>query len=119
MVDFEYKQVIVVRDDIKMGCGKKCVQVAHASISSYKMSDKKIRRKWFKEGQKKVVLKANDLEEMRNICDKLRTLGIGYAEILDFGLTEIEPNTFTVIGIEILPEDDESLKEATGNLKLL
>lgn len=119
MTDFEYKQIIILRDDIKMGCGKKCVQVAHASIGSYKMSDKKMRKKWFKEGQKKVVLKVGDEDILDEISKKLEECGIGYAKIVDFGLTEIEPNTFTAIGVEILREDDEDLNKATANLKLL
>jgi len=35
----EYKQVIIVRKDLKMGCGKIAAQVAHGSIASMALSD--------------------------------------------------------------------------------
>ena len=41
----EIKQVIVVRSDLKMGKGKICVEVAHASLEAYKRALKKGRGK--------------------------------------------------------------------------
>jgi len=46
------KQVIVVRDDLKLSRGKIAVQVAHAAVIGYLKSDSNLRRKWLDEGQK-------------------------------------------------------------------
>ena len=34
----EYKQVILIRIDLKMGAGKKCAQACHASVSASDLS---------------------------------------------------------------------------------
>jgi len=57
---FRYKQCLVIRNDIKMSCGKRCAQAAHASIGAYNNADKSLQKAWLSEGQKKVVLRAND-----------------------------------------------------------
>ena len=61
-----YKQVILLRSDIKMSTGKKCVQCCHASLGAYTKVDKSIIKKWGLEGQKKVVLDVNSKEEILN-----------------------------------------------------
>ena len=53
--EFRYKQCLVIRNDVKMSCGKRCAQAAHASIGAYKMQTNpsrkpgslKGRRKWY------------------------------------------------------------------------
>ncbi|RLF09142.1 MAG: peptidyl-tRNA hydrolase, partial [Thermoprotei archaeon] len=55
MSNLEYKQVIVVRSDLKMSVGKTCVQVAHASVSSLeeaRRSKPEWVENWFKQSQK-------------------------------------------------------------------
>ena len=44
-----YKQVIVVRKDLKLSPGKMSVQVAHASVESLWKADGKIASKWSEE----------------------------------------------------------------------
>ncbi|MFZ1128781.1 peptidyl-tRNA hydrolase, partial [Methanoregula sp.] len=56
---FRYKQCLILRNDVKMSCGKKCAQAAHASIGAFESADKTLRKAWQTEGQKKVVLKAD------------------------------------------------------------
>ena len=51
-----YKQIVIVRKDLKMGVGKTAVQVAHASIGAMKMADRTAVEAWEDEGAKKVVL---------------------------------------------------------------
>ncbi|MDI6720245.1 MAG: peptidyl-tRNA hydrolase Pth2 [Methanomicrobiales archaeon] len=114
---FAWKQCIVVRGDLRMGCGKTCAQVAHASIAAYERADKDVKRSWLAEGQKKVVLKAKDeraLLELRTIAE---AAGISAALIQDAGLTEIPPGTVTALGLG--PARSEALDRVTGGLPLL
>ena len=37
---FRFKQCLIIRNDVKMSCGKRCAQAAHASIGAYNNADK-------------------------------------------------------------------------------
>jgi PTH2 family peptidyl-tRNA hydrolase len=66
-MSFQYKQAIIVRQDLKMSKGKTAAQVAHAAVSSYIAARRRRQEwaeSWMNEGQKKVVLKAESMEEM-------------------------------------------------------
>ncbi len=113
----EYKQVIVVREDLKLSRGKLAVQVAHASIIGYDLSDRSTREKWRMEGQKKIVLKVKNLKELIKVFETAKKAGLPAAYIRDAGLTEIPPDTITaaVIG----PDRSEKIDRITGSLPLL
>lgn len=116
----EYKQVILIRTDLKMGTGKKCVQSCHASISSadlVRIKNKEVWKKWKNSGQKKVVLKISGMEELQEILVKLEKDKIPYFLVRDAGLTQLAPGTTTALGIG--PAPSESLDKVTGDLKLL
>jgi PTH2 family peptidyl-tRNA hydrolase len=115
--DFRYKQCLIIRNDVKMSCGKRCAQAAHASIGAFNTADKALQKAWFSEGQKKVVLRANDertLYELKVIAERA---GISSSLIQDAGLTEIPPGTITALGLG--PARTEDLDKITGNLTLL
>ncbi len=112
-----YKQVIVVRDDLKLSRGKIAVQVAHASIIGFLKSDEKIRKIWLEEGQKKIVLKVDSLDKLLEIKDKAERAGLKTGIVIDAGLTEIPPNTITAIVIG--PDEEKKIDKITGNLPLL
>ena len=57
------KQVIIMRNDLKMGKGKIAAQACHASIAAYKKADPLKIKLWERDGAKKVVLKVNSLKE--------------------------------------------------------
>nr|1RZW_A Chain A, Protein AF2095(GR4) [Archaeoglobus fulgidus]3ERJ_A Chain A, Peptidyl-tRNA hydrolase [Archaeoglobus fulgidus]3ERJ_B Chain B, Peptidyl-tRNA hydrolase [Archaeoglobus fulgidus] len=111
------KQVIVVRDDLKLSRGKLAVQVAHAAIIGYLKSDSSLRRKWLDEGQKKVVLKVKSLEELLGIKHKAESLGLVTGLVQDAGLTEVPPGTITAVVIG--PDEERKIDKVTGNLPLL
>jgi PTH2 family peptidyl-tRNA hydrolase len=117
--ELQYKLVVVVREDLKMSGGKLAVQVAHAAVSCA-LEAKSKRSSWFsewyREGQRKVVVRAKDLEELRMLDAKAARAGIPRALIADAGLTELPPNTTTCLGIGPAPQDQ--IDPITGSLPL-
>ena len=112
-----YKQVIVVRNDLKLEKGKLAVQVAHASLDAYKKSDSRMRAEWEKEGAKKVVVKVDDSKELLKAFNIAKGLGLPCSLIRDAGRTQLEPGTMTAVAIGPAPEGD--VDQVTGKLKLL
>jgi PTH2 family peptidyl-tRNA hydrolase len=112
----KYKQVIVVRKDLNISCGKLCVQVAHASLEAALQSNKEIVDKWRKEGAKKVVLEVKDEKELLKIYEAAKKEGLVCVIIKDAGLTELLPGTITCVAIG--PDEEEKIDKITGNLKL-
>jgi peptidyl-tRNA hydrolase len=115
--EFRYKQCLIIRNDVKMSCGKRCAQAAHASIGAYNNADKSLQKAWISEGQKKVVLRSNDersLYELKVIAERS---GVSTSLIQDAGMTEIPPGTITALGLG--PAKTEDLDKITGALSLL
>jgi PTH2 family peptidyl-tRNA hydrolase len=116
----EYKLVIVVRDDLKLSQGKLAVQVAHASVNCA-MNAKKNQTKWYsawhKEGQKKVVVRAFDLNQLYELKEHAEAQKLVSSLITDAGLTEVPPGTVTCLGIG--PGPEHLVDKITGELKLL
>ena len=78
MSSIEIKQAIVVRTDLEMGKGKIAVQVAHASLSSaeiVKKHDNSLFKKWTLNGQAKVALKVQSLDELLEIQKNVKRKG--------------------------------------------
>jgi len=111
-----YKQVILLRKDIGMSTGKKCVQSSHASLGAYKKANKSVIRKWNSEGQKKVVLEIDSKQKMLKLYQKVKKEKIPCFLVEDAGLTELKPRTITALGIG--PVDGKRVDKITGNLKL-
>lgn len=110
----------MLRVDIKMGKGKLAAQAAHASLAAAELAMSG-RREWYErwkeEGQRKIVLRVNSLDELISLHQKAQELGVPSSIIQDKGLTQIKPGTITCIGIG--PAPDELIDRLTGNLKLL
>jgi len=112
-----YKQAIVLRKDLEMSTGKKCVQSSHASLGAYRRTDKSVIKKWDSEGQKKVVLEVNSKEDMLKLYERAKKEKISCFLVEDAGLTELEPGTITALGIG--PDSERKIDRITGSLKLL
>ncbi len=110
------KQCIVVRSDIEMSVGKKCAQVAHASLEAALKARKEVLDEWLSEGAKKIVLKA-DLRKMLELKAAADAAGLPNALIKDAGYTELPPGTITALAIGPAPE--EEIDKLTGDLPLL
>ncbi|MFX0001094.1 MAG: peptidyl-tRNA hydrolase Pth2 [Candidatus Hodarchaeota archaeon] len=116
----EYKQVILVRTDLKMGTGKKCAQSCHASVSAsdlVRIQNKTTWKNWKNTGQKKVVLKIQNMDQLKELVVKFESNKLPYFIVNDAGLTQLTPGTITAIGIGPLLSKD--IDKITGDLKLL
>jgi PTH2 family peptidyl-tRNA hydrolase len=100
-----------------MSCGKRCAQAGHAAIGAYNAADKALQKAWLTEGQKKVVLKADNERTLFEIKVLAERAGISTSLIQDAGMTEIPPGTITALGLG--PAKSEDLDKITGTLSLL
>ena len=118
--NMDFKQVIIVRRDLKMGTGKIAAQVAHAAV----MGGERVRalqkewfNSWFRAGQAKVVVKVNNIEELMNVKMRAQEMNLPVVQVQDSGLTQIPSGTITCIGIG--PAPSELIDKVTFELKLL
>jgi len=120
MVEFEYKQVIIFRSDLKLSKGKLAVQAGHAAVSAAEEARKRHRdwwESWIFEGQRKIAVKVKDETELSELESAADDLGLPHALIVDRGLTEIPEGTVTCLGIG--PAPAEKIDRLTGKLPLL
>ncbi len=114
------KQVIAVRTDLGMGRGKIAAQVGHACVMGCERAGRS-RPEWLEEwrrsGQAKVVVRAGDAREAREIVKGAALLGIPWCEVADAGLTQLEPGTLTCVSLG--PAPAEVVDRVTGGLRLL
>jgi PTH2 family peptidyl-tRNA hydrolase len=113
----DYKQVILVRDDLKLTKGKMSAQASHASVEAVLKSDKDDVAAWRGQGMKKVVLKVNDQKELLAYKQKAEDAGLVVALITDAGHTQLAPGTVTCLGIG--PDKEEKIDKVTGALQLI
>ncbi len=111
------KQVILVREDLKMPKGKMAAQCAHAAVDATLYSDSDIVDEWRSEGAMKVVLKVKDLDELLEYHRKAKRGKFTTAMIKDAGRTVFKTPTITCLAIG--PDDDNKLDLLIGKLKLM
>lgn len=112
-----YKQVILVREDLKLPKGKLAAQSSHASVDATLKSNRKIVDLWKKEGGKKVILKVKDEQELLKYKAMAEDLGLKTALVTDAGRTVLEPGTITCLGIG--PDLEENINKVSGKLKMM
>ena len=128
----EIVEYLIVNKDLNMSIGKTCAQVAHAQklIDSKYLDlmviwdwygfdvvdgfeDSKVFKdynEWSRGNQKKIILRAKESK-------MLKAIEMGAVEVRDNGLTEIPPNSLTVVGF--MPQPKANLQEFTKRLQLL
>uniref|UniRef100_A0A1B0DDZ0 peptidyl-tRNA hydrolase n=1 Tax=Phlebotomus papatasi TaxID=29031 RepID=A0A1B0DDZ0_PHLPP len=116
----EYKMILVVRNDLKMGKGKIAAQCGHAAVGAFQTAIRRIPsivRRWENSGCAKIAVKVESEEELMQIRRKADTLRLNTCLIRDAGRTQIEPNSKTVLAIG--PAACQEVDQVTGHLKLL
>ncbi|XP_045503250.1 peptidyl-tRNA hydrolase 2, mitochondrial [Colias croceus] len=116
----EYKLVLVVRTDLGMSKGKIAAQCGHAAVGAFEKAlqrDPEGLRCWQATGQAKVAVKTDSVDDMKQIADNAKKMGIITSMIRDAGRTQIAPNSITVLGVGPAPKD--VVDKVTGHSKLL
>ena len=111
-----YKQVIIVRADLKLSKGKMAAQVAHASLDAYKKAGSLAVEEWEISGSKKIVLKVDGIQQLIDIYEQLKQAKLKPSIIKDAGLTEVEPGTVTCLAVG--PAEQSEIDKITGKLKM-
>ncbi|MDR2967594.1 MAG: aminoacyl-tRNA hydrolase [Methanobacteriaceae archaeon] len=111
------KQVIVVRNDLKMSKGKIAAQCCHGCLGAFKRSDSNKIKKWEEEGEKKVIVKVNSLEELFQIKEIAKKNNLSNYMVKDAGRTELPAGSITCLAIG--PDEDKIIDKVTQDLKLL
>ncbi|XP_050224372.1 uncharacterized protein LOC126674047 [Mercurialis annua] len=115
----DFKMILVVRNDLKMGKGKIAAQCSHATLGLYKKLHNrapKALERWEMCAQPKVVVKIESEEDMLVLQEKAKSLKLPTHITIDAGRTQIAPNSRTVMAI-LGPV--EVVDDVTGGLKLL
>lgn len=115
----EFKMILVVRNDLKMGKGKVAAQCSHAAVSAYKQVQARnpsLLKQWEYCGQPKVVVKAPDEDTLIDLLGHAKEVGLPVSLIQDAGRTQVTPGSRTVLGIGPGPAD--LIDRVTGDLKL-
>ncbi|GAV90460.1 PTH2 domain-containing protein [Cephalotus follicularis] len=114
----DFKLVLIVRNDLKMGKGKIAAQCSHATVGLYKKllhRAPKALNRWEMCAQPKVVVKIDNEEDMLVLQERAKSLKLPTHITIDAGRTQIAPNSRTVMAI-LGPV--EVVDDVTGGLKL-
>lgn len=117
-----YNPVIYVflNKSLGMTVGKASAQTAHAvTRSMVLLNDEKHRSKWLASPhQTVIVLEARDENHLKNIKAYLDERGFPTAEVIDEGVNEIDPHTWTAMATPILNKDAEKTYKALSTFRL-
>mmetsp|Transcript_75662 Transcript_75662/g.182897 ORF Transcript_75662/g.182897 Transcript_75662/m.182897 type:complete len:236 (-) Transcript_75662:79-786(-) len=113
----EWKLVICVRSDLPMSVGKVAAQVGHAVQGAMTESRWQDVRAWEAAGSKKITLRVESEEQLRDVEREAKRGGLVADSIQDAGHTEVAPGTTTVLGIG--PASAKEINRVTGHLKPL
>lgn len=115
--------ILIVNMELNMGRGKQCAQVAHAALGlflkiqqSNDTSQLSELIKWLDGGQKKIVVRGDNLEHLKNLQAQAEATGLPTYLVSDAGCTQIPPGSKTVLAIF---GKNQALDTITGSLRLL
>lgn len=111
------KQAILIRNDLKMPKGKLAVQTAHASVEAVFKSKQDKVEKWHSQGMPKIILKVEDIKELKQYQKLAKSNYLITALIKDAGKTFFSKSTITCLGIG--PDEDSKINKIIKDLKLV
>lgn len=118
MGDYEYKQTIVIRKDLKMRRGKEAAQCCHASlgVTLDNMNHPDVKA-WLKGRFAKIVVSVDSEEGLIDVYNHAKNAGVICTLIQDAGFTEFNGvPTYTAVGVG--PSTIKRVDAITGHLKL-
>lgn len=109
---------IFANNGLNMSPGKLAAQCSHAAVEAYRISenqaeatgDRSILHHWLTRGYTKLVMEARDTEHLISIKMALVEKGYAVSLIIDEGRTEIDPQTPTALGVQVVDRDDEQVQ---------
>jgi peptidyl-tRNA hydrolase, PTH2 family len=116
----DYKMVLVIRGELRLTSGKAAVQVAHAAVLLAVEGTRKKSatfQSWWDQGQKKIAVVAQTLDEMEGLAQGARRAGLPFVWVEDAGFTEVPPGTRTCLGLG--PARSDKIDPLTRDLPLL
>ncbi|KAF2359326.1 Peptidyl-tRNA hydrolase PTH2 [Trinorchestia longiramus] len=120
---FSHKMALVVDSSLRMKPGKTAAQVGHAVLGLYRVLQRATPRqrasslsKWEITGEKMVVLRASDANQLRLLKRKADAVKLFSYMVADAGLTQIAPGSVTVLAVFGTSKEVDLI---TGDLKLL
>ena len=113
-----YKLILVIRTDLKMGKGKVAAQCAHAAVAAYKAARKhpKLLNLWEECGQAKITVKVDSEDALISVAKQAKAAGLLSNIVQDAGHTQIAPGSRTVCAVG--PGPAPLIDKVTGHLKL-
>ncbi|KAH9606342.1 hypothetical protein KSS87_007155 [Heliosperma pusillum] len=120
ILNFSAMQVLVVRQDLKMGPGKIASQCAHAAMGMYAelmQSQRSLLRQWEQCGQAKIVVTCKNLKELTKLEQDAETIGLPTFVVADAGRTQVAAGSKTVLAIG--PGRKTFVDSVTGKQRLL
>ncbi|GJX63833.1 peptidyl-tRNA hydrolase 2, mitochondrial isoform X1 [Tanacetum coccineum] len=129
-------QVLVVRQDLKMGQGKIASQCAHAATGLYsrlmqrysieignyqqlvfRTSHRNLLHRWEHGGQAKIVVTCKNQQEMNKLQEVAEGIGLPTYVVADAGRTQVSAGSRTVLAIG--PGNKSTVDSVTGKQRLL
>ncbi len=109
---------IFINRELNMSAGKLGAQSAHAAVEAYRGSDPVLIEQWYNSGHTKLILQARDSKVLQTIEQSLNGHGFKTFPIIDEGRTEINPNQFTALGVEIVDKANEYVRDIFSTFQL-
>lgn len=113
----DYKLLLVVRRDLKMGNGKIAAQCCHATIGAVERCDASVIDYWRRQGEAKVVVKCDGEASMDAVRRSASRSGVPTYVVHDAGRTQIAAGSRTVLALGPAPVDE--IDAVASHLKLL
>ena len=111
---------IFINKGLGMSTGKAAAQASHAAVEAFRGSDPNLEFAWLLGGHyKKLVMEADDSDELANIGGYLEDRGFTPVWIYDEGLTEFDGRMrHTAIGVPIVDKDDPNVAATFSTFRL-